>query len=200
VLVEWADGGKTDPGKPLTILWPHRWEYDKNPEPFFDALLRLHHAGRSFKVVLVGQQFRSAPAVFSRICERLGAHIVHAGYIPDRTAYLTMLSGCDLVVSSAIQENFGIAVAEAVLTGCQPLLPARLAYPELIPPGLHDKCLYSSDARLFERLDALLAGHGILTTAEQIELQAFVEEQFGAARVCPRIDAELAEMVQNRGL
>ena len=35
-----------------------------------------------------------------------------------------------MVVSFALQENFGIGVNEAVKLGCIPVLPNRLVYPE----------------------------------------------------------------------
>ena len=57
-----------------------------------------------------------------------------------------------MVVSTAVQENFGIAVMEAIHAGCMPLLPRRLVYPELIPPELRDRCLYEDPDDLIERL------------------------------------------------
>ena len=53
-----------------------------------------------------------------------------------------MLWDSDVVVSTAIQEFFGIAVMEAAYCGARPLLPRRLVYPELYPAA----CLYDGDA------------------------------------------------------
>ena len=44
------------------------------------------------------------------------------------------LSWADCIVSTAHHEFFGLAVVEAAAAGCLPLLPPRLAYPELFPP------------------------------------------------------------------
>ena len=44
------------------------------------------------------------------------------------------LSWADCIVSTAHHEFFGLAVVEAA-AGCLPLLPPRLAYPELFPPA-----------------------------------------------------------------
>lgn len=186
---------ETPPAPPLTILWCHRWENDKNPEPFFKALLQLDEAGCQFKLVLAGEEFRTAPPVFAQACKRLGSHIIHTGYIPRREDYLAMLSGCDVVVSTAIQENFGIAVVEAILSGCQPLLPNRLAYPELIPPELHGICLYQSDGSLLEPLRDVLEGRRILTPSARTELQASVEARFGAQAAVLRLDEALVAIV-----
>jgi glycosyltransferase involved in cell wall biosynthesis len=183
-------------GASPAILWCHRWEYDKNPEPFFEAMIRLADAGRAFRLVVLGEQFRTAPPVFADSWDRLKPHIDHAGYIPDRQTYLSILAGCDLVVSSAIQENFGIAVVEAILLGCQPLLPNRLSYPGLIPPNLHDMCLYPSDADLFGRLEAWLEGRASLSRKQHSDLIAHSEAEFGTLSVIPRIDAALEATVR----
>jgi len=176
------------PGEPLTILWCHRWEYDKNPEPFFAALQRLDEAGYPFRLVLLGEQFRTAPNAFAQACARLRSHIVHTGFVPDRTDYVDALSECDVVVSSAIQENFGIAVAEAILSGCQPLLPNRVAYPELITPALHPRCLYDGDDKLFEHLERLFDGTGLLTSSDMSTLQDWVFTRFGRESAVAAID------------
>ena len=198
VLAHRVDRPETPPASPLTILWCHRWEDDKNPEPFFKALVELDQAGRQFKLVLVGETFRTAPPVFAQACERLGPHITHAGYIPSRDDYLTLLSRCDVVVSTAVQENFGIAVLEAILAGCQPLLPKRLAYPELIPPELQETCLYPSDATLFERLRDVLDGRRRLTGLQRTELQASVEARFGGQSAVLRLDEALVAVVNRQ--
>lgn len=146
-------GGRPgDVERPLRILWPHRWEYDKNPKDFFDCMLRLHREGAAFELVLVGEQFRTAPPEFAAAIDELSGHIVHAGYLQSRSDYLRMVKSCDVVVSTAIQENFGIAIVEAIMLGCFPLLPNRLSYPELIPPELHTRVLYESPEELVQRL------------------------------------------------
>lgn len=186
------------PGRTPTILWCHRWERDKNPEPFFEVLLRLDEAGLQFNLVLAGEQFRIAPKVFVEAPERLRQHIVHAGYILDRAEYLAMLSNCDVVVSTAIQENFGIAVLEAILAGCQPLLPNRLVYPELIPTELHETCLYPSDEALLGHLRGVLEGTRLLTAGARIELQASVEARFGAKTGVLGLDDALNRLADQR--
>ncbi|UCE59020.1 MAG: glycosyltransferase, partial [Phycisphaerales bacterium] len=179
------------PGKPLSILWCHRWEYDKNPEAFFDVLLKLDEAGCAFELVILGEQFRTAPPVFGESWDRLKPHIRHTGFIRDRAEYLATLAECELVVSTAIQENFGIAVVEAVLAGCEPLLPNRLAYPEVIPPEFHDKCLYAVDGDLFICLKRRLDGDAGLSTGEMTALMASLEARFGASSSVKAIDDEL---------
>jgi glycosyltransferase involved in cell wall biosynthesis len=194
VLVKPAKRAPAPADRTLTIVWSHRWEYDKNPEPFFRAMLQLDEAGYAFNLVLLGEQFRTAPAVFADSWERLQRHIVHAGYLDSRQAYLAMLSRCDVVVSTAIQENFGIAVIEAVLAGCQPLLPKRLAYPEIIPPEMHDACLYQDDSELLDRLRDLLNGRGVLDSSAMSGLQASLERRFGPQTTVSALDEAMARV------
>lgn len=49
----------------------------------------------------------------------------------DKDEYYTLLAESKVVVSYALQENFGFGVAEAAYLGCTPVLPNRLVYPEL---------------------------------------------------------------------
>lgn len=58
----------------------------------------------------------------------------------SKAAYRTLLSRAKCVVSFALQENFGFGVAEATMSGCIPVVPARLVYPEFYPPS----CCYHS--------------------------------------------------------
>jgi glycosyltransferase involved in cell wall biosynthesis len=138
------------------IIWNHRWEFDKNPEDFFGALDALLADGRDFRLALLGETSRSVPKPFESARERYGRRIVHYGYEPSREAYLQWLGQGEIVISTAVQENFGISVIEAIRFGCIPLLPNRLSYPEIIPERFHRQVLYADREDLQTRLAALL--------------------------------------------
>jgi glycosyltransferase involved in cell wall biosynthesis len=138
-------------GSPL-IIWNHRWEFDKNPEAFFEALDALVAREADFRLALLGENCQTVPKVFIRARERYGSRILHYGYEPSRSAYIEWLKRGTIVVSTAQQENFGIAVVEAVRYGCLPLLPARLAYPEVVPERFHPHVLYQDQEELNARL------------------------------------------------
>ncbi len=116
------------------IVWNHRWEHDKNPEEFFEALYALQGKGVDFGLVVLGQSFREPPPVFARARARLADRLQHWGYVASAAEYAAWLRQGAVVVSTAVHEFFGLAVIEAVRAGCRPLLPARLSYPELFPP------------------------------------------------------------------
>lgn len=183
-------------GNAPRILWSHRWEYDKNPEPFFDALIRLHDRGAQFELVLLGEQFRTAPPVFAESWAKLQTHIVHSGFATTKSDYWRLLKSCDLIVSSAIQENFGLSVVEAIVAGCQPLLPDRLSYPELIPSDFRESCFYSDDAKLIGRLNAYLEGAGRLDHHQLQPLRESFRARFSADVMVPKIDDALADVAR----
>ncbi len=137
---------------PLTLLWNHRWEHDKNPEGFFEACDRLMDAGADFRVIVLGQAFSAAPPVFAEARERLGDRVLHWGFVPERAAYARLVSRADVAVSTARHDFFGVAVVEAMHLGCMPLLANRLNYPDLVPAEAHARCLVADGGDLVARL------------------------------------------------
>ncbi len=158
--VELADLPPRQPpdGGPPVVLWNHRWEHDKAPELFFRVLGRLADRGVPFRLAVAGESFGRVPRVFAQARRRLADRVVQWGYLPDREAYTALLARCDVVVSTARQENFGISVVEAVAAGAHPLVPRALAYPEVLPGQLHGPCLYDGEGDLAGRLARLLDG------------------------------------------
>ena len=138
------------------IIWNHRWEFDKDPAGFFDALDAVSNQGGHFRLALLGENCQTVPKAFIRARERYGDKILHYGYVPSKTAYYDWLRRGCIVVSTAQQENFGISVIEAVRFGCFPLLPDRLAYPEVIPAPYHPQVLYQDQADLVAKLLRLI--------------------------------------------
>jgi len=113
------------------IVWNHRWEHDKNPELFFEALYELQKKGIAFRLVVLGQSFANRPLCFEEAEKRLAEEILHFGYAETRADYANLLHQGDVVVSTARHEFFGISILEGIRAGCYPLLPADLSYPEL---------------------------------------------------------------------
>ncbi|OED44593.1 glycosyl transferase family 1 [Endozoicomonas sp. (ex Bugula neritina AB1)] len=116
---------------PLQVVFNHRWEYDKAPERMYAALQLLVKRQVPFRVHVVGQSFRQIPDVFSAMKQELEPYIGRWGYIDSVTEYRSLLQEADVVLSTAIHDFQGIAVLEGVAAGCRPVVPDRLAYPEL---------------------------------------------------------------------
>jgi len=117
---------------PVRLLWAARWEHDKNPEDFFEALKILKSRNIEFRISVIGEQFCEAPETFGWACHYFADHIDCWGYQDSRAEYEAALTQADVFVSTAQHEFFGITVVEAVLAGAYPMLPKRLAYPEIL--------------------------------------------------------------------
>ena len=127
------------PGQPIRLLWNHRWEYDKGPDQLLAFVEQLIEHRVSCELAIVGQQFRQRPEAFTRIRQLLesaqalagGLRLSHWGYVDAQDEYQALLGHCDVVLSTALHDFQGLAILEAVAAGAVPLLPNRLAYPEL---------------------------------------------------------------------
>ncbi len=134
-------------GGPLRILWAARWEYDKDPETFFEALEIARAAGVEFRLSVLGERFKRVPEVFARARESFARRIDQWGHLDRRADYVAALARADVAVSTALHEFFGVGAVEAIAAGCFPLLPRRLAYPEILA-GVDgaEACLYDGSA------------------------------------------------------
>lgn len=141
------------------ILWNHRWEYDKNPDAFFQALYTLQDEGLEFRVAVLGESFRNSPPVFSEAYKRLGDRIVQYGYAQDFADYARWLWQADILPVTSDHDFFGASVVQATYCQCTPLLPNQLAYPEHLPVEKQNHYLYDGEEDFTNRLRALIQQH-----------------------------------------
>lgn len=139
-------------GTRCRIVWPHRQEHDKDPGALFAALHVLCDEGLDFEVAIAGQEFVETRRDLADAAAVLGDRLVHIGEPEGRDAYARLLASCDVAVSTARNEFFGLAMLEAAYSGCYPLVPDRLAYPELYPAEMR----YGSHEALVARLRSLI--------------------------------------------
>ena len=139
------------PDKPL-ILWNHRWEYDKNPTDFFNALYVLHSEGLEFEVVILGENFSQNPIEFDIARDKLGHKIIQFGYAETFEDYARWLWRSDIIPVTSRQDFFGASTVEAIYCGCFPILPNRLSFPEIFSIQQYPDNFYNPFDELVDKL------------------------------------------------
>ena len=158
---------------PLHIVWPHRWEHDKDPETFCNVILKLHEAGLDFIVSMLGEVYSEVPEIITRMKQTLSEKIKVFGYLPSKQDYFKLLSTAHVVVSTAKHEFYGVSMLEAAWLGCYPIAPNNLVYPEIYP----QECLYNTEQQLFKKLSKMCSNPiSIDTTSLNIDFVSITGE------------------------
>ena len=137
---------------PPLILWNHRWEHDKNPETFFNALEKLSKKGLEFQLAVLGQEFKKELPCFTQARKSLKKHIVQFGYAKTFENYAKWLWKADILPVTSNQDFFGGSIMEAVYCQTIPVLPRRLTYPELFKSKDNPQLFYENESDLLEKL------------------------------------------------
>ncbi len=158
------DSFKTSPSKGTlpTILWNHRWEYDKNPTLFFNTLFKLKEENIAFQLIVLGESFKTSPDIFKEAEKRLKEEIIHFGFTENFEEYAHLLWTADILPVTNFQDFFGGSVVEAIYCNCYPILPKRLAYPEHVPIESAHKYFYSSEEEFYSLLKTNILTIGLL--------------------------------------
>lgn len=179
---------------PVHILWAARWEHDKNPQQFFEAIGKLVEMGVDFRISVVGGAARGRmKGIFTRARERFNEYIENWGWQESRRKYLQILADADVIVSTAWHEFFGVSVVEAVSARVRPLVPERLAYPEVLDYDRNPGYFYDGST---EDLTAKLAGYGRMKrevgNLEPIsDVAGEVARKYGWANIAGQLDRGL---------
>jgi len=91
----------------------------------------------------------------------------------SKEEYYNLLGKAKVVVSFALQENFGYSIAEAVYLGCTPVLPNRLVYPEFY----EEQYLYNTFEEACEKVDMVIKGD-LLSPVVVSDFQHSIERWF----------------------
>jgi len=124
----------------LTVIWNHRWEYDKGPELLKAVVDLVESQKLAIAFIIAGLSFRNVPPALQQLQEKHPRCIAHIGTYAQKSDYLSALDNSQVVLSTAHHEFQGLAMLEAAARGCIPLAPDRLAYPEWVPKA----CLYKN--------------------------------------------------------
>ena len=182
----------------LDVVWNHRWEYDKGPQLLHKLAEEIMRQQLPMRLHVVGQMFRSSPPEFDRIDESLAQHAGALGiergaygFIEERARYEELLQRCDVVLSTALHDFQGLAIQEACLLGCTPLVPASLVYPEYI----EEQFLYPyppQETAILTILDRLNAWQTLRCEGKKLPKETL--ERFSQQALRPRYDELFAQL------
>lgn len=193
---DWPGSPGELPARPLRLLWVGRFEYDKGGDRLQRLLRQLENKGLNYELAVVGQQFRSSPSVFADIEREFDHRLVQFGYLQQRADYLSLLCGADVVVSTALHEFQGLAVLEAVASGCVPVLPERLSY-----PGIYGQSYCYSSCLEDPQREAVGAAQRVMACAAKLARGAAVVPDvsaFDCAALAPAYRALFAGLKRSR--
>jgi glycosyltransferase involved in cell wall biosynthesis len=109
------------------VLFLSRLHYKKRPDLLMRSLGQLAAQNHNFHLILAGTGETDYVEELKNLMTSLGltSHISFAGFVKGTDKQL-LLQGCDIFVLPSFSENFGIAVAEAMVVGL----------PVIVTPGV----------------------------------------------------------------
>jgi glycosyltransferase involved in cell wall biosynthesis len=150
----------------IDVLFPHRPDKEKDPARFIRLIreFKTKHWSKPLNVA-----FTTGRAEYRSTNDQVTAAAIRAGAGKEwglwmnlkREGFYALLRRSKVVVSTAIEENFGYAMVEAMAQGAYPLMPLDFSYPELVRE--EDTLLYKSDLDFHALLRRLLEGRGGVT-------------------------------------
>ncbi|KAJ6648011.1 Glycosyltransferase-like domain-containing protein 1-like, partial [Pseudolycoriella hygida] len=177
----------------LHLIWPHRWEHDKNPQLLTETLLELHKRKIPFRASIIGENFQTVPECFDGIQEKLGEKLINFGYL-SRESYIQCLLNGDVVISTAGHEFYGVSMLEATYCGCIPIAPNKLVYPEIYPT----ENLYNTSNQLIKTLYNWCRNPSLFRKQRDKFLEDFTFERFDATNLIPKFLEKIKiHMLQN---
>ena len=125
------------------VVWNHRWKWDKGLTELKAIVHSLVESQLDFEFHLIGQQFENTASEMTETVELLKGkgHLGRVGFVESRQDYLELLARSHCVLSTAHHEFQGLAIMEAMASGCVPVVPDRLVYPEFIDQKLRYDCV-----------------------------------------------------------
>ncbi|WP_019508566.1 glycosyltransferase [Pleurocapsa sp. PCC 7319] len=115
------------PQEKLIILFLSRLHYKKRPNLLINSLNKIVAQNNNFHLIMAGSGEADYLNYLQKLVHKhqLTNHITFTGFITGRNKHL-LLQGSDIFVLPSYSENFGIAVAEAMVAGL----------PVIITPGV----------------------------------------------------------------
>lgn len=142
--------------RPHTVIFPHRWDTEKDPMTFLAIMSELWRSRRQdFEVVITTSRptFRSnSPALLEALNHVDFPYVVKAGLTKDQ--YYAELAKASVFVSTTIEENFGYCLLEAMTLGCTPVVVHGFSHPELLQGNY--RYTFTSISQAVDKIDRFL--------------------------------------------
>lgn len=117
------------------VIFPHRWDDEKDPMSFLALAKRFRNKDVKFLVCTSRKEFRSNnPTLIEAFYkeQKEGSNLeVKAGI--TKKEYYSLLARSKVFWSSALQETFGYATLESLAFSCWAVVPNRLSYVDYVP-------------------------------------------------------------------
>lgn len=123
----------------------------------FEGMETFEHSNHKPQIVFNGRNVdEKQPYLFDLLKEKLPQYqYVNTQELKlSKNDYYRVLSESKVVVSFALQENYGYGIQEAVHLGCIPILPNKLAYKE----QFDDKYLYDNFDECVKMVEEVMEG------------------------------------------
>ena len=133
------------------FIWNHRWEYDKNPQEFFD-ILRALQKRKKFQLIVCGKE--NDNKVFNTAKTDFRNEILHWGYCKSRQEYLKLLSKATHSIITSNHDFFGLSALECILSGVKTYFPDRLCYPEHFSKDIFEIISYKNKDNLISKIES----------------------------------------------
>lgn len=118
--------------KSKTVVFPHRYDFEKNPDVFCDVVEKFGGIGVNF-VLTTGRKTLTGTANYlkAQSLESKGKLKIYSGL--SKMDYYNLLLNSMIVFSSAKQDTIGNAILEAITLGCTPVVNTGVSYEEFLP-------------------------------------------------------------------
>ena len=160
-----------EPPKEDNVVFPHRWDTEKNPMFFLRLIEEIPDA--KFIVTTSRKKFVSNDEkliqAYYRIKDKVGDKLTLLVGL-SKAEYYDILARSKVFFSSAYQETFGYAMMEALTFQCIPVAPNRLSYVDYIP----NRYRYNTFS---EAVDFVKKGLKTNDTIERREIKRIAEKQ-----------------------
>lgn len=164
----------------IDLCFPHRPDREKRPGIFLRAALSLlRHSGNALKIAFTSgrEHYTSTndPIFIEEVHKAQAEGLVEIHTNLNRPQFYDILGRSKVVVSTAIEENFGYAMLEGMAMGAIPVMPYNYSYPELVSGDRRFLYLPNADSNKVSMISGHLAKALALTPEQGAELSSLAQ-------------------------